>query len=147
MNGCLPFVCLSKFCAWIIAFCTSHLVFVKTSLLSSSTGTFWVGAGMTVLGLLPISSSKGDCFVTSCGQVLCMNCAMGRCSTQLFCNPLPKILRYCSTHWFIHSASPSVCGWYALLRFCLICSILQSSLVNMFVNLMSQSEMMRHGSP
>jgi hypothetical protein len=60
---------------------------------------------------VPISSWNGDCFVTLCGHALWTNCAIGRCSAQSFCSPFPKILRYCSTHWLVHSARPSVCGW------------------------------------
>src|SRR5487761_1889355 len=56
-------------------------------------------------------------------------------------------LRYCSTHWFFLSESPSVWGWYAVDRFCWMPRLLVSALPKCDVNLGSLSLMMRVGSP
>src|ERR1700730_9743588 len=72
---------------------------------------------------------------------------MGRSSLQLFCLPLMKFLRYVSIQRFILSLCPSVRGWKAVLRFCLMPVALHTALVKCPVNLGSLSEMMRLGVP
>ena len=54
-----------------------------------------------------------------------------------------KIWRYCSRHWLVHSDWLSIWGWYAVLMFCMIPRVWQSSLEKTDVNLGLRSEMIR----
>ena len=55
--------------------------------------------------------------------------------------------RYCSTHWFLRSDSPSVCGWKAVERFWLIPSLVASALAKCEVKRGSLSLMILLGMP
>src|SRR5712672_2635105 len=55
--------------------------------------------------------------------------------------------RYCSTHWFFRSESPSVRGWNAVDRFCLAPILLASARPKWDVKRGSLSEMIFDGSP
>src|SRR5712671_63285 len=55
--------------------------------------------------------------------------------------------RYCSTHWFFRSESPSVRGWNAVDRFCLAPILLASARPKWDVKRGSRSEMTFDGSP
>src|SRR6266576_7285016 len=78
-------------------------------------------------------SSNGVFFIVSLGHALWVYCAIGSQLLQSVCAPFVYIRKNCSTHWFVRSDCPSVCGWYALLMFCWICNIRHSSLVNLAV--------------
>src|SRR5712672_1066501 len=54
--------------------------------------------------------------------------------------------RYCSTHWFFRSESPSVWGWNAVDRFCLAPILLASMCPKCEVKRGSLSEMIFDGS-
>src|SRR5580692_1176489 len=62
------------------------------------------------LGWYPNSTSWGLCFVVAFGHRLCTNVARGSHCSQSSCLAEVYRRRYCSTHWFFHSVSPSVCG-------------------------------------
>src|SRR5712672_4715594 len=55
--------------------------------------------------------------------------------------------RYCSTHWFFRSESPSVRGWNAVDRFCLAPILLASARPKWDVKRGSLSKMIFNGSP
>ena len=55
--------------------------------------------------------------------------------------------RYCSTHWFLRSNNPLVCGWKAVDRFWVMPSFVASALPNWLVNRGSLSLMILEGSP
>ena len=65
------------------------------------------------------------------------------------CSGLPLVTahRYCSIHWFFHSDKPSVCGWKAVERFCLIPSFSVSSLPKCKVKRGSLSLIIFSGRP
>src|ERR1700746_3545888 len=72
---------------------------------------------------------------------LCTVVAIVSQSAQSSCCVLVTRQRYCSTHWFLHSERPSICGWKAMERFCstpsherracLKCEVKQGSLSKM----------------
>src|SRR5580692_597153 len=66
-------------------------------------------------GAYPSSTSWGLSFVVALGHRLCTKDAMGSHSSQSSCLAVVYIRRYCSTHWFLRSDSPSVWGWKAVL--------------------------------
>ena len=61
--------------------------------------------------------------------------------------PSGTSFRYCSTHWFFCSESPSVWGWEAVDKFCWIPNCLVSAFPKCEVNLGSLSLMIFLGSP
>ena len=83
-----------------------------------SVGNLWVFFAWWACGTYPMISSKGGALVVELGQALCTYWAMGNHFAQSSCWWLTKILRYCSSHWLVHSDCSSVWGWYAVLIFC-----------------------------
>src|SRR5712675_2607565 len=55
--------------------------------------------------------------------------------------------KYCSTHWFFRSESPSVCGWNAVDRFCFAPIFFARARPKCEVKRGSLSEMTLEGSP
>ncbi len=70
-----------------------------------------------------ISSWLGASLVVKLAKLLCTNVAKG---SRLLHSSLFTITkwRYCSSHWFFHSVSPSVWGWNTVNRFHLVSSSL-----------------------
>jgi len=62
------------------------------------------------------------------------NSMNGMSSAQLSCWKLQKIRRYCSSSWLTLSVSPSVCGWYAVLREDLTFNFFHSSWMTLDAN-------------
>src|SRR6266404_5686896 len=61
-------------------------------------------------GSYPMSMRNGDIFVVALYHVLCANSATDKYVDQLVCLWLVQNLRYCLSHWFVHSDCPSVRG-------------------------------------
>ena len=114
---------------------------------SSTAGVLASPFFQCIVGLYPMISSNGVFFVVSFVHWLCANLACGSHVIQSFCVSLQKLRRYCSSHWFVRSDCPSVCGWKAVDIFCCMPSVLHKSLANFDVNLVSLSEIIFFGSP
>jgi len=97
-------------------------------------------------GLIPIRSSWGDRWATSCFQELWVNSAMGNNWLQAEGFPDVQGCKYCSIQAFMHSVCLSVQGWKAVERFCWIPSALHISFANAEVNRGSRSKMILLGS-
>src|SRR5712672_2223473 len=66
---------------------------------------------------------------------------------QSSCCALVTRRKYCSTHWFLCSESPSVWGWNAVDKFCLAPILLSRARPKCDVKWGSLSEMIFDGSP
>ena len=80
-------------------------------------------------------------------RLLCTAVANAIQSTHPFGSIDVTSRRYCSTHWFFRSDSPSVWGWNAVDRLHVIPSLLVRAFPKWEVNLGSLSLIMREGSP
>ena len=84
-----------------------------------STSALWVCRTLSELsvGLYPKRIWLGDSLVVVLIRLLCTTIA----SASQCVHPLGSFevtnCRYCSTHWFFRSESPSVWGWNAIDRF------------------------------
>jgi hypothetical protein len=63
-----------------------------------------------------ISNWLGVKLVVEFTKLLCTKVARGSRLLHSLSFPATN-RRYCSSHWFFHSVSPSVWGWYAVVRF------------------------------
>src|SRR6266403_4399249 len=134
-------------CTCVIACCAACLMaLVWVSLKSIAGAKEWVFL-MCVYGTCPMISSKGDLPIVVLGHALWVYWASGSHLAQSVCAPFPNIRRYCSSHWLVHSDCPSVCGWEAVVIFCLMFRFLLSSLIAVDVNRGSRAEMTFWGSP
>jgi hypothetical protein len=70
------------------AFCASVLDSCNCLRCSYAAGTESSGVLIDAVGLIPMISSCGVCFVYSCFHELCANSATGRRVLQLFCLPM-----------------------------------------------------------
>ena len=84
--------------------------FIAESLCSME-GTLVLRVGWWIWGVYPMSKSNGVLFVVADGQEFFVYCARGSHVCQLSCCMPQKILRYCSSVWFVLSLAPSVWGW------------------------------------
>src|SRR6266478_6539032 len=127
--------------ACVIACCAACLMALVWASLELTAGAKeWVFP-TCVYGTCPMISSKGDLPITALGHALWVSWASGSHLAQSVCALFLNIWRYCSSHWFVRSDCPSVCGWYAVLMFCLMFRFLQSSFIAVAVNWGSWSEM------
>src|SRR3984893_12768548 len=98
-------------------------------------------------GKYPNSACDGATLVVAFGQLLWTTVAIVSHLSQSSCVFAAKSRRYCSIHWFFRSVSPSVWGWYAVLRFLCAWIALTNSVANDDVKRGSLSEMIRLGNP
>src|SRR5579863_4727028 len=110
------------------------------SILSCILGISILLSGWWTSGVYPKMSSSGVFLVVLDGHELCMYCAGGSHLDHSFWFCEQTVLRYCSKDWLVLSLCPSVWGWNAVLRFCLIPSMRHSSLENRAVNCVFLSE-------
>src|SRR6266446_3828023 len=133
--------------ACVIACCAACLMALVWVSLESIVGAReWVFP-MCAYGTCPMISSNGDLPVVALGHALWVYWASGSHLAQSVCALFPNIRRYCSSHWLVLSDCLSVCGWYAVLMFCLMFRFLHSSLIAVAVNQGSRSDMTFWGRP
>jgi len=114
-----------------------------------STRALWVCSTLSELsmGLYPKRIWLGDSPVVVLIWLLCTTVA----NVSQCVHPLGSLevtnCRYCSTHWFFRSESPSVWGWKAVDRFCWMPSFSVRALPNWEVNLGSQLLIILVGKP
>src|SRR6266436_6145176 len=133
--------------ACVIACCAVCLMALVWASLESIAGAReWVFP-MCAYGMCPMISLKGDLPVVALGHALWVYWARGSHLAQSVCALFPNIWRYCSSHWLVLLDWPSICGWYAVLMFCLMFRFLQSSFIAVAVNWGSRSDMTFWGRP
>src|SRR6266404_6428092 len=96
------------------AACLASYATRRASIICSSRVVTW-GSGDFVTsqvarGSYPMSRRNGDVFIVALYHVLCANSATDKYVDQLVCLWLVQNLRYCLSHWFVHSDCPSVRG-------------------------------------
>src|SRR6266566_315726 len=99
------------FAARLIASIARPLFSMSVSTLFSAMSLF--DGGVVVgcrVGSYPIRISLGDSPVVTFLLLLCTAVAMVSQWVQSLGDAAVTSQRYCSTHWFFHSDSPSVCG-------------------------------------
>src|SRR6266403_1829339 len=97
--------------ACVMACCAACLMALVWASLESIVGAKeWVFP-MCTYGVCPMISSKGDLLVAMLGHALWVYWAIGSHLAQSVWALFPKIRRYCSSHWFVRSDCPSICGW------------------------------------
>ena len=134
--------------AFFSAAVTSLRMFSMCRRRSSTAGNLVANdrGGMNV-GVNPYHISKGGFLVAWCGRALWANSMKGMSWDQLSCWKLQKIRRYCSSSWLTLSVSPSVCGWYAVLREDFTPRCFHSSWITLAANWGPRSEIICCGSP
>src|SRR6266566_3906766 len=105
-----------------------------------------VATGCSV-GSYPIRTSLGDSPIVAFLLLLCTAVAMVSQWVQSLGDAEVTKRRYCSTHWFFRSDSPSVWGWKAVDTFRWACSLSVRALLKWEVNLGSLSLIIFVGSP
>src|SRR6266446_7477058 len=104
-------------------------------------------SSMFRMGLYPIRIWFGDNPVVALVRLLCTAVANASQSTHPFGSIDVTSRRYCSTHWFFRSDSPSVCRWNAVDRLRDIPNLVVRAFPKCEVNLGSLSLIIREGSP
>src|SRR6266576_4598503 len=136
------------FAARLIALIARALFSMSVSTLFSTMSLVDGGIVMGCrVGSYPIRILLGDNPVIAFFLLLCTAVAMVSQWVQSSGDAEVTRRRYCSTHWFFRSDSPSVWGWKAVDTFCRVCSLSVSALLKWDVNLGSLSLMIFVGSP
>src|SRR6267154_4527546 len=147
-----PFVHLGGPRGWFCAFLLSAWVIIILLSLnclthSSARGLSPPSACAGVAGgSLLISSWLGASLVVEFAELLCTSVARGSRLLHSLLFPITK-WRYCSSHWFFRSVSPSVWGWNTIDMFHLIPNSLARLCLKWLVNLGSLSDITLVGSP
>jgi hypothetical protein len=118
------------------------------SMNSSTAGLFiFIGFSIPLYGCLPYSMKKGVYPIAVSFLSLYANSMIGTHSCQSSWCQLMYVQRFCLSSWLIHSICPSVCGWNAVERFCLIPRCQHNSFMNPDLNCDPWSLMMTSGIP
>ena len=135
------------FCSWSSHSCSSMHVWWRVWILSCAAGTLSGMRSMWTEGFIPVINSWGVTLSVSCFHELWAYSAIGSSCPQLLGLVAHHGRRYCSSQAFIRSVCPSVRGWKAIDRFCLMPRALQRCVVNWLVNHGSLSEIILFGRP
>jgi len=136
------------FAARLIASIARALFSKSVSTLFSAMSLFCGGVvGGCRVGSYPIKISLGDSPVVAFFLLLCTAVTIVNQWVQSSGDADVTSRRYCSTHWFFRSDSPSVWGWKAVDTFRWVCSLSVSALLKWDVNRGSLSLMILVGRP
>ena len=135
--------CATLLSAWvvIILLSISFLTCCSTRGLSDPSPCTSVAGGSR-----PINSWLGASLVIAFAELLCTRVAIARKVLHSLLFPATN-QRYCSSHWFLHSVSPSVWGWYAIDMFHVMPSSLARARPKWLVKWGSLSDITLVGSP
>jgi len=102
--------CAALLSAWVAIIRLSISFLTRCSARGLSDPSPCVGVAS---GSRPISSWLGASLVVAFATLLCIKVAIARRVLHSLSFPATN-RRYCSSHWFLRSVSPSVCGQYAI---------------------------------
>ena len=137
---------MAAFLLMALVACSHASSILLTLLSTASLFVLWCSDGCN-MGSIPKRIWLGDRLVVLFFLLLWTAVAIASQSDQSLGWPPVTSLKYCSTHWFFHSESPSIWGCEAVDRCCWIPRCLVSAFPKCEVNLGSLLLMIFLGSP